>query len=310
MIFFFQTTCKRSARVSSNRLKDEADPNLRKEFQIVNKVAPKDIRDTGPGSNLRMSSTGPLKLYLPALPCDPDLKIRLQSLPSQYQLTFSENGDRVSIVVDLDGKVVPMNQVTGMILADMKRVCGYTAGSPDDSGATTVQTNLATSYWHKLFKSWCPPSLWARHPLAEKEWYKQLKNSVYYEVKNCHRISECSGIVLVFITPSAHNRYTNLEMPGLAFDLYRAYNDGVTPFYDNGKEVIPYKYIDYRRCGIDDLSNNLRDISNAKKAASIVSCSNEDWTEADSIAKEWKATWLAKQVTDQDDDMVPKKAGS
>ena len=287
--------------LQSHWLKDETDHDY-EEFLIENTEACEDSQDQGTRSNLRMTSCGPFKLHLPMLPCDASLKIMLERLPSQYQLTFSENNDQVSIVVDLHGKDVPMNQVTEMILADMKRAFGCTADSSFDSGPTSADARLTTP-WHNMLRRWSPTifrSLWARHPLAEKQWYKQLKNAVYTEVNNCHRKSKYTGIVLFFITPNVHNQYTNLEMPGLTMDLYLAYRHGCTPFFENGKEVIPYKYIECRRCGIDNLCSNLKDISNKKKAASIVSCSEEDWKDADSIARKAEATWLAKRVTDQE----------
>ena len=282
--------------------KDEADPfDEGKEFQILK--ASQDSQQKGPGQKFYFSSTGPLKLYLPEQRCDPALKTMLECLPRRYDLIFSDNNDRVRIVVDL--KDVPKKQVTEMIAADMRRAF-ENVQSPFIASQTTertanAQTNPILKGMERLarsgFSSW-----WVRHPLADFVWYKELKNAVFSEVTNCYRKSErtgYTGLVLVFITPNVQRQYTNQELPGLSMDLHRAYQEGCTPFYEDGKEVIPYKYTDFRRCGIEDLYKNLKDISNAKKAAAIVSCSEEDWTSADVIAKEWNATWLAKRKTDQ-----------
>ena len=123
---------------------------------------------------------------------------------------------------------------------------------------------------------------------------------VYYEVFNCYRKSKFTGIVLFFITPRVRNHYTNLELPGLSLDLYNAYQDGCTPFYEDGKEVIPYTYVGFKRCGVDELSNYLQqEISMAGKAGTIVSCSEEDWVKAQNISEKWEVGWLAKRKTDQ-----------
>lgn len=155
-----------------------------------------------------------------------------------------------------------------------------------------------------MLTRWSPTiftSLWARHPLEEVAWYKELRNSIYYEVFNCYHTSKVTGIVLLFITPQVRNHYTNLEMPGLTLDLYLAYRGGRTPFYDeDGKEVVPYNYVDIKRCGVDDLSKCLeQEISMAGKAGTIVSCNEEDWVKAHNISVKWEARWLAKRKTDQ-----------
>lgn len=248
-----------------------------------------------------MSSTGPFKLHLPMLPCDASSKTRLQRLPSNtYQLTFFENPDRVSIVVDLHSKHAPMSQVFEMIVADMKRAFCDVARPPVDSGPTNIGKS---TFWHKMLTRWSPTiftSLWARHPLAEVAWYRELRNAVYYEVFNCYRKSKFTGIVLFFVTPRVRNHYTNLELPGLSLDLYNAYQDGCTPFYEDGKEVIPYTYVGFKRCGVDELSNYLQqEISMAGKAGTIVSCSEEDWVKAQNISEKWEVGWLAKRKTDQ-----------
>lgn len=153
-----------------------------------------------------------------------------------------------------------------------------------------------------MLTRWSPTtSLWTRHPLAEVAWYKELRNSIYYEVFNCYHTSKVTGIVLLFITPQVRNHYTNLEMPGLTLDLYLAYRGGRTPFYDeDGKEVVPYNCVDMRRCGVDDLSKCLeQEISMARKAGIIVSCSEEDWVKTRNISVKWEARWLAKRKADQ-----------
>ena len=209
---------------AKHAIDDTTDSKYRKRFTMETfliKEANKDNADEGLGSKLCMSSTAPFKLHLPMLPYDASSKTRLQQLPrNTYQLTFFENPDRVSPVIELQGKNASMNRVFEMIATDMNRIFW------------AYDFDQVPYHFHQLVGE---PSFGEAGLVQGTQ-----KLSILYEVYNCYRRnSTFIGIVLLFITPQVCNRYTNLEMPGLTADLYLAYHDGCTPFYEDHNGTRP-----------------------------------------------------------------------
>ena len=263
-------------QLSISPLEDDVDY---RDFQIAGNELPK--QKANPGAELHICSQGPVKAYMPPLPCDTDVQDILNELPGrEYDMTFSEEGDQVRITREVDQNFpLTLTKIAEMILTGIQRV----ALNPQRFIQRWPRKVL-----HSFFLT--------KHPLAKEEWYIALRSSVFSKIDNCRR-NACSGVALIGVTPMVKNRYTNFEMPALMTDLYFAHKDKTTPFFRAGQEMIPLDFAEFRRLSRHDLDVALNEAERARKGIAIVSCCNDYWDEVRETTR-GKAEWLAKEVTD------------
>ena len=278
----------RTCFTTTSPLEDDVDY---REFQIAGNEFSEEAES--PGAEFHIFSQGSLTAYTPPLPCDPNDRDSLQQLPSAYEVTSSERGDQVRFRREVD-QIGPLTftNITEMLLAGVQRVALSPLLSLLGSGRRSDPLGFIRRWPRRVLHSFCL----FKHPLAKKQWYKELRSSVFSKIDNC-RQSACEGVVLIGVTPTVRNRYTNFELPALMTDLYFAHKDKTTPFFRAGQEMIPLDFAEFRRLSRHDLDIALNEAERARKGIAIVSCCNDYWDEVRETTR-GQAEWLAKEITD------------
>ncbi|CAE6931455.1 UVR8 [Symbiodinium natans] len=117
--------------------------------------------------------------------------------------------------------------------------------------------------------------------VRKMHWYSHYRHTVFAMIQACHD-EGAEGIALMAVAPELQNVVTLKEWPCLEEDLPIAYNGRKYPFFDSqGREVIPFSMITFRKVALPDLREELETATRRGKYAIIASCSEAHFQEAE-----------------------------